>query len=198
MLNHRGFTLIEILVVVGILGLGITSVYNFTGDLLANNLYLQEKILAEGEGRTAIKMIVRELRGAGQSNTGVYPIDSASATSLVFYADTDGDNLFERLHYSASGSELRRGVVVPSGEPLTYNLNNETEKILTARLATSSIFSFYDQTYAGTSSPLAEPVTLADIRLVNINLLLEIDERFNSEPLQASGWAVLRNLKDNL
>lgn len=197
-MKNFGFTLVEILVALGILGLVIVGVYRLAGDLFVDNFYVQQKVLAESEGRSALKTIIGELRGASQSNTGIFPLEGASSTGVIFYADTNGDNLFERIRYTASGGELKRGVIVPSGAPLSYNSANETEKILTNRLATTTVFSFFDKNYAGTSSPLTEPLSLSDIRMVGINLSLNLDSRLATEPFELSGWVVLRNLKDNL
>ncbi|PIR45589.1 MAG: hypothetical protein COV09_00640 [Candidatus Vogelbacteria bacterium CG10_big_fil_rev_8_21_14_0_10_50_13] len=197
-MKNSGFTLLEMLITLGILGLVIVGVYRLAGDLLVDNFYIQQKALAESEGRSALKTMIGELRGASQSNTGVFPLESASSTGVVFYADTDGDNLFERIRYTAVAAELKRGVIVPSGSPLSYDPADETEKTLTSRLATTTVFSFFDKNYAGTSSPLVEPVSLNDVRLVNIDLLLDIDDRLATNPFELSGWATLRNLKDNL
>ena len=135
-----------------------------------------------------------------QSANGAYPIAAAGTSSITFFSDTDKDGTEEQVRYYLASSTLYRGIVKPSGSPLTYS-GSETRRVLATGLRNSSttpVFEYFDGSYAGTSTPMTYPLAITSVRLVKVNLTIDTDP--NKAPILRTftTQTVLRNLKDNL
>jgi hypothetical protein len=141
------------------------------------------------------------LRSASQSSTGAYPIAAASSTSLTYFSDIDHDGLKEQVRYFLSGTTLKRGVIKPSGNPLTYNTANEKITNLVRNIIrddANPIFSYYDSSYDGSSSAMTNPPNILNIRLIKITFLIDRDPATAPAAAEFSTQVSIRNLKDNL
>lgn len=199
--SNRGTLLIELLVTVGILGFMIIAVGAFEASVLFNNKYVGSTLSSAQDARTILRTIVKELRSSAPGNNGAYPIAQTATSSVTFFSDSDGDGLKEQIRYFLSGSTLKRGSIVPTGSPLTYVSVNEKISILASNIKnepSTALFEYYDDSYTGTSSSLAQPVTVTSVHLVKI--ILTIDDDPNSIPIPRTftSQVTLRNLKDNL
>ncbi|MDP3986331.1 MAG: hypothetical protein U1C53_02755 [Candidatus Veblenbacteria bacterium] len=194
-----GFTIVEITITLAIL-LGVLLVVgNFTTDVFKISRFINTTLTAQDQARRTIGNLVAELRTASISSLGAYPIAAASATSLTFYSDIDADSYKERLRYFVSGTTLKRGLLKPSGNPLTYNPANETiTDAVTWLVNPTSIFSYFDTSYNGQGSPLTFPVSIPVVRHVRVTV--QIDQYPNEPPetYELSSEVNIRNLKDNL
>jgi len=202
MKNKRGFSLIEILVTVGIFSVVAILLSTMGRDLFFNNYFVQKSLVAEGEGRTTIKQIVKEIRTLSSSDGGAYPFESASSSSLIFYSDIDGDGSKERVRYFLEGQTFKKGEIKASGQPPVYPSASEKIKILATDVINSGgkIFTYYDKNYDGaTSTPaLASPIDVKNIRLIKIELLIDNNQARSPVPLYITSQVTPRNLKDNL
>jgi hypothetical protein len=147
--------------------------------------------------------MVSEMRSITPSALGAYPIESVSTSSILFFADIDGDNVADRIRYflDPATRSLRRGQVLATGQPPSYNLAQETFSTLVTDVLTSTstpIFDYHIATYTGTSSPLTYPVNIQLIRLIKITINIEKDPNRGPELITITSLASLRNLKDNL
>ncbi|HWA31896.1 MAG TPA: prepilin-type N-terminal cleavage/methylation domain-containing protein, partial [Candidatus Paceibacterota bacterium] len=123
--NQRGFTLIETL-----LGVFVFSLIMVVLGLFARNIWIYSAFISGGiadvdAGRQAMATMSAEIRTANTADTGAYVIDTATSSTFTFYSDIDGDGLKEKVRYFVSGGVLKKGVIKPSGSPLTYNAANE-------------------------------------------------------------------------
>ena len=199
-LDNKGAAFIEVLVAVSISALitgAIVQIFLFSWR---NNAIVWEQLATQNEGRKVIQDFGNELREAGASSIGSYPIESASGTAIVFYSNTDDDSLVERIRYFTEGSTLKKGVTKPAGSPLAYVTSTETITEVAHDVAnggSSSIFYYYDGNFSGTQSPLSSPVTVAQIRMVGITLRLEEDPNLSPVPFYVESKVAIRNLKDN-
>ncbi len=191
------FTLLEMLVALAIFSLLVIGIGIFEVGVLQYNRDLSNQIDANRQVQRFLVQIEREARTAAPSSLGGYPIESASATSLVYYANIDTDSAVERVRYFLNGKSIQRGVTKPTGSPLTYNIANEKISTAVDNVTNSDIFTYYDQNYDGTSAALAFPVSVTAIRLVKVRVV--VDQQLNAAPGAYEGDASIeiRNLKAN-
>ncbi|HSR89372.1 MAG TPA: type II secretion system protein [Candidatus Udaeobacter sp.] len=198
-INNRGLTLVEVLVAIGIFSfliLGVSALY------LTSTRYngiVWEQLKTQNEGRKVTQDFVNELRTASLSSIGGYPIESASTSSIVFYSNIDSDTLRERLRYFFSNRTLKKGVIKPTGTPLTYPSGNEVITVVAHDVANTStnIFYYYDSAYSGAQASLPMPIDITKVRMVKITLQLDEDPHLTPVPFFIESKALLRNLKDN-
>lgn len=194
----RGFSVVEMLTVAGILGLIAVVISSFQVTVWRENTSQQSALESEAELRGMVRQFMRDVRGAAPGNTGSYPVELASTTALTIYGDSDGDADRERIRYSISGTNLVRGVTNPSGSPASYLDANESKKTMVHYLATTSTrFDYFDGAYMGTTSPLTQPVDNYRVRLIRLTATVDKDSRRAPAPLTVTGQSLIRSLKDN-
>jgi prepilin-type N-terminal cleavage/methylation domain-containing protein len=197
--NNTGFTLVEVVIAVAIFSIislaafSLISNYNRTSDLIMVQLKLQS------EGRSSLSQMVNDIRRTSGGSNGAFAIDSAGANSFVFYSNIDSDSYFEKIEYIIEGTELKKSVIKPSGNPLIYDPLNKTTTILSDKIANDTVplFDYYDGSYAGTGGSLSLPVDITTIRFIKINLILDDNPSAPTSPQAMEAKVTLRNLKDN-
>lgn len=196
--NQKGFALIETLFGISIFVLVVIALTLFSRNIWIYGSYISTGLSDANNGKTALKRMVAELRTASTAENGAYVINSATATSFIFYSDIDGDGLAERVRYFLNGSQLEKGIIKPSGNPLSYNPANEVVAVFVPSVVNGTIFEYYDRNYDGTTAPLSLPINISAVRLVKITI--SIDKDLNKPPgaNTFSTQVSIRNLKDNL
>jgi prepilin-type N-terminal cleavage/methylation domain-containing protein len=159
-LSHAGFSMIELLIVIGILAILFTFMYK--GFERLNRYYTAENVKASTQqsARIGIEMMVQDIRLAGLNPLGTAGagIVAANPTSFQFTADVnfDGDlgDPFENITYDLNGTDLRQRnsnlLLSPNFEVLLSNV-------------TALAFTYLDDTGIPTAN-------LADIRTIGITL----------------------------
>ncbi len=195
-----GISLAEIVVTVAIFSVIMMAVLNFGAGIFSFNRTAGGSLSAQTGARKVLKTMVEELRTTLPSSLGAYPISSAGTSSLTFFANVDSDDLVERVRFFVDNGTLKRGLIKPSGNPLSYSSGSETFTTLVTGITNgaSSVFEYYDQFYSGTTTPLSEPVQVTDIRLVRIYLVIDEDPNMEPGAITVESQVTLRNLKDNL
>lgn len=198
--GKSGFSVIELLVGVFIMTLMGLAVYTFQKDIFSLNATISLNLTAQDEARRALKVMSAEIRTASPSSLGAYALAQVATSSLTFYSNIDDDPLKERVRYFVAGTTIKKGVIKPSGSPLTYNPANETvtELVHTVSSIATSTFGYYDESYDGTTSALADPVDISVVRLVKITVVIDKDPQAPPAPLTFTTQISMRNLKDNL
>jgi len=196
--KQNGFTFIEIM-----LAMSIFVLIGLSFTLFARNIWYYNSIISSGlsqadSARIAFKKMTAEIRTASDADTGAYTIHTALASSFIFHSDIDGDGLKERVRYFLSGTSLQKGVIKPTGSPLTYNSANETISTFINSSVSSLLFQYYDKNYDGTTAALTMPVNIPNIRLVKITIIMDKDPNRPPLPVTSSTQVAIRNLKDNL
>jgi len=198
--DNKGITLMEIIVALGIVILLIVAVTTvFTYSLKANRI-IWEQLSTQNEGRKIVQDFINELRSSDYSNIGAYTLDTVDDQEIIFYSNIDNDTYRERVRYFLSGSILKKGVTKPSGVPLAYTTSTETIVDMVNDVSNTStpIFYYYGQNYGYTSStPLSQPVSVTDVKMVGIVLELEEDPRVSPAPFRIESKVEIRNLKEN-
>ena len=196
--KQKGITLIETLFGVAVFALVAIAIGTFSRNLWYYNRAIGNGLDSADAGRNLLKNMTTEIRTASSANTGAYTISQASASSFTFYSDIDDDGIRERIRYFLSGTNLERGIIEPSGNPLTYNSANEVIKTVAGNVTNSTIFEYYDKNYDGSTAALASPITIPSVRLVKMTITVDKDANNPPAPMTFSTQVSMRNLKDNL
>lgn len=198
--KQQGFSAVEILIAIFILSLIIVAVVSFQIDIFSLNKSSGDNLNIQEDLRRTLKTLSAEIRSMSPSNMGAYPIIQAGTSTLVFYDNIDNDTLVEKVRYFLVGTTLKKGVIKPTGSPLTYNSANETFKELAHNVAnaTTSIFSYYDSSYDGNSSPLTQPVDSSLVRLIKAEIIIDENPTKAPPPISLTTQVSIRNIKDNL
>jgi prepilin-type N-terminal cleavage/methylation domain-containing protein len=195
--KENGFTLLEMLITICIFTVLLGVVLYFGFDITGINFFLSENLISQNELQLTLNSFVTEIRSMGPSNVGSYPIESATASSFVFYSDSDQDGLFERIRYYMAGNTLMRGIIKPTGSPLTYNSANEktTESIHFVTSNPSTIFSYYARGQISSSTPMVFPVNPNLIRSIKAQLTTDRDTTQLPEAVTYRVFATIRNFR---
>jgi type II secretory pathway pseudopilin PulG len=199
MKSRQGFTLIEALISISILILISGIIVIVQRDLFSVNEFLRQSLSIQRDSEAVLRTMISELRAASQSSTGSYSLIITEPTSLAFYTDLDSDSIKERVHYFLSGSLLMKSIVRPAGDPLTYSTTTAQEMLIgvlqNVIATTTPLFSYYDENYAGTTTPLAQPVNPSDVRLIGISISIDEKPERLPPPITVSSQVNIRNLR---
>lgn len=197
--QQKGFTVVEIVVVIGISTILLTALLRF---LVAGYPISSVTLLQANSNETArvhLQRIANEIRQARYSDTGAYPLVEMLPQKLVFYANVDNDSAIERVRYELDGTDLIRGVLKPTGDPLTYNDANEVTQVVarSIRNDTKDIFIYYNGNYPDDTTAL-DPANVTDVKYIQFDLLIDADPDRDPPPVEIVSQVQLRNLKTNL
>lgn len=190
-INQRGFTIIEIMVAIGIMSLIVVMAGGFFYTGIESLRYGQEFDEAVVSGRRAVADISREIRGANTSALGEYPIGLASDQELIFYSDTDYDGDYDKISYYLSDRKIYKSITDP-GPLRDYTVASSTIEVTDfVNNGGQEIFQYYDSNGDETDD-------LDSIRMINIRLLFNVNPGVSPDDIPVETDAHLRNLKSNL
>lgn len=195
-----GFTLIEVVVGMGVLGILVVGVSTFQQDFLNFGDTLQLGVAAQHQAQDTLNQMTKEVRTAAPSSLGAYPIVEADAAHFIFYTDTNDDGYTERIRYTLNGSQLERGSITPTQNPVTYPLTAETVSIVASGVTNgaTAVFDYFDSSASSLVTPLVLPIDIPAVRLVRITISIDEDITTPPEATTVTTAVLIRNLKDNL
>ena len=194
-------TLVEAAVAVGISVVVLVAVSAFESNIFLFKDSISGTFDSVQNAEMILKTMAKDLRSASIASDGSFAIAQASTSTLVFFVDTNNDGIKERVRYSLASSTLYRAVAIPAGSPLSYSGVTESTSTLLRSVSngtSTDMFQYFDSTYDGNESPLAQPVTLTTIRLVKINAVLAAGTVRAPLVKTYTMQVMFRNLKDNL
>lgn len=196
----KGFTLIEIIITSSILAAILTLVGTLASTGLRSWTQNRDQVEAQETARTALARVSKLIREAQPADNGSYTIAAASDQSLTFYADADNDGANEQVRIFLQGTQLKMGVIKPSGSPVTYPAGNETLQVLAnnVRDGGNPIFTYFDGNFTGTEPALTSPIAIQNVRLVHVKMTVDVDTAKAPVALELETNMAFRNLKDNL
>jgi len=200
MKQNSGFSLIEIIIVVAIAATLILVVSNFTGNTTSLKSLVSDQLQSTSDISQTLQVMTTEIRSAGPAGNGAYPIDSAGTSSFAFYSDIHKDGAVEHVRYFLASSSIYKGVITPTGTPITYPTSDEvvTDLVDNVTVPTSSpLFSYYDSSYTGTQAAMTSTVDVSGIRLVGVSFYSSVQSGQSSTPHYFSILVDIRNLKSN-
>ena len=154
--DQRGFTLTELLVVTAVLGLILAGVVTIQMQGQQAYLFGSHRVEAQQNNRSALELMVRELRSA-QSVTAATNCSLTSLNPSVTFVDENGQTIQYQLF---SGTTLNRTVTV-AGTPTTTPLIGGVQTLK------MSCYSTWDgATNTGTTTTTPSSVRLILLQLV--------------------------------
>ena len=199
-MNKKGFTLLELLVALGIFLLLIVPISAILINGFKYNSVIWDQLEAQNDGRRAIREVADVLRKAENSSLGGFPIVSAGNNDLTVYANVDNDSYREKVRFWLDGTILKKNIIKPSGNPLSYSGTGTTTELshYVVNIAKNfPLFSYYDTNYTGVESSLSVPLSVTAIRVIKIDLELEKNPDKTPVPLRVENMVQVRNLKSN-
>ncbi len=196
-----GMTMVELLTAVGIFVVIMIAVTAFQSNIFIYNSSISGSFQTAQNAQVILKTILTEVREASPGGNGSYAIANAASTSLSFFSDVNNDGVTELVTYTLVGTNLFRAIVSGTGNPIVYNIGSQSTTTLLSNVTNGSAvttFQYYDTNYNGTSTPLTYPITATNVRLVRVNVRLDLDPNRSPIPTIYTVQAGLRNLKSNL
>ena len=199
----KGITLIETMLTIFIFTMSLVLVVSFIINVYRAYGYNFEQAVAINEARRGIETMVREIREARYAADGSYPIAEAGNSQFIFYSDIDKDNLVERVRYFLDATNLKKGVINPSGDPPQYLLANEIVSVLSIYVrngTTIPIFTYYNGNWPldTVHNPLSTLTRLTETKLMHVYLMINVDPNRPPDNFELESDAQIRNLKTNL
>jgi len=193
--SQKGLTLIEALLAIFVFTVGIGGLFGIILNLYRTHDYMFEQSQAIFEARQGIKIMVKEIREAREGDDGSYIIEKADDYEFIFYSDIDRDEDTERVRYFLDGSDLKRGVIEPTGWPIRYHKSEEKISIVTSYVRNQPpIFHYYD----GQGNELDPPARLKETKMMSVYLVVNVDPNRPPQDFVLESHVQLRNLKTNL
>lgn len=198
----RGFTLVEVIITVAM----VSIIFVIASDFIVNSLdaqrYISEQNDAIQESRTALKRMIAEMRETVAADTGAYPIELVADNEIIFYSDVDNDAVTERIHYWLVNEHIQRGVIEPTGVPLSYASENEVTSTIVSYVRNDvlqPVFIYYNENYPEDviNNPLASPINPTSVRMVELGIFTNVDPIQVPDTHELRSRVHLRNLKEN-
>jgi len=192
-MKRRGFTLVEMIVVIGILSVVGVALTGMIAYVYKTNTFIFQQSAATDNARRGVESALELIREASYGADGSYPIANAATSTVTFYADADGDGDIEKVRYYLSNGTLYRGLTNPGGSPPGYT--GQTESVVTiasyVQNGTSTpLFHYYDDD----GEELSAPADVSHISSVSVVIGVDIDVRRAPVTFTLIGSATLRNL----
>lgn len=204
--NHteleKGFTLLELMVSGFLFSVIVALVAGFAVYYFKNYSFSFEEQQQVGQVSQVLTQMMREIRRARNAEDGGWPLVQTDDTTLVFYADTTGDGKTDRVRYYMNGTDLMKGVISPTGNPLTYDSANE--KLLTllnnVNATSSAIFRYYNGDYPSDqiNNPLTPANRILNTRYITVTLTIDVSKNFSASAYTQTSGTEIRSLKSNL
>lgn len=197
---EQGLTLVEVVIALGIIGVAVALAFAFQANVFNLSFGVQSDLNTQFYAQTLLRTTIGEIRSAGQADSGAHAINTAEQTAFTFYSDIDDDGEKERIRYFLEDTTFKKGVIEPSGVPVVYDEGTEEVRDLLEDVRNTDVFTYFDSSYngVGTTTALTFPVSISDIRLIQVRLEIDRTPGVSPEPFVVTTQATMRNLKDNL
>lgn len=194
MRHSRGITFIESLIWIAVFMISMMALIVSLLSFYRANTYTLEQAQAVSDGRRAIEKTVQIMREADYGSNGAYPIVAIATSSVTFYADIDSDSFLERVRFYLDGTNIRRGVIEPTGDPASYP-GTETSTLIAEHIRnisqTTILFRYFDQ--SGTE--ITTFTNVRAVRFIQVSAIVNVSPDRLPNELTIRSSATLRNLK---
>lgn len=191
-----GYTLLEMLVVIAIIGITMPAVYAAINALYHVHGSTLARAVAVTETTKGIREIVRDVRSAVYAENGSLPIVALATSSLTIYADTDLDGVVERVRYFLDGTTVRKGVIEPTGTS-SYPVAQESVTPLMANIINTTASTSLFRYYTATGTEIVTPSASLAVRRVDVTCVARSPAGTTTDAVTVASSASIRNLKDS-
>ncbi|HYD93052.1 MAG TPA: type II secretion system protein [Candidatus Paceibacterota bacterium] len=195
-MKMRGFTMMEMVVVIAILGAVSGTLLFIIRDFYRSNAYVFEATTSVDSAQRGLQTALRDIREASYADDGNYPIATAATSSITLYSDTDKDGGIERIKLWIYNGTFYKVVTNAGGNPPSYSgQTSATTTIATyvRNASTTPLFKYYDGT--GTQLATTSP-DISEIASVAVTLMVDLNPNRAPNVVTMIGSATLRNLLD--
>lgn len=197
--GEAGVTILEIIIIAGLSVAMVTALLRFlvAGYPISKVTYLQ--VNSTENARVQLKRMGQALRQLRQADSGAYALVEASPQRIIFFTDIDGDAQTERVRYELVGTELVRGIVNPTGNPVTYVVGNEVVQPISAHIqnGATDLFTYYSGDYPADPTPLTT-ADVTEVKYIQFHLIVDANPNQDPNAIDVVSQVQLRNLKTNL
>ena len=196
-------TVVEMLIAIFIFILILAGSAFLLSQIYKRYGFAMEQGISASQVQHSLKTMIEEIRRTSTSDSGSYGIQSADKFNFVFFADIDGDNVTERVHYWLQNGAIMEGVTKPSGIPPAYPTGDQTTTTIADHIvnaANQPLFYYFDVNYPADQTNNPIPVPVADvniIRLVHVDIYYNLDLSRSPDNIRLESYVEMRNLKDN-
>ncbi|MDB5187934.1 MAG: hypothetical protein JWO50_454 [Candidatus Kaiserbacteria bacterium] len=191
----RGLTLIESVVWVSVFAFIMATMVTSLLFFYSTNRYVLQEAVAIASTQRVMDNTIRTIRSASYSAVGAYPIVSIGGNQITFYASAAANSsIIQQVRFFVTGTQLKVGVIQPTGTPLTYNPANEVitfvgDNIQNITVGTSTFF-YYDNT----GTQITDFTRIQDVRFVTMKAVVDVSTTTAPLATTLSASAALRNL----
>jgi prepilin-type N-terminal cleavage/methylation domain-containing protein len=197
---RKGFSLIEILIVVAVATSIVLVVSNLSGNVSSLNSLISQELQSKSDINQTLQIVTSEIRSAETSANGAYPIDTAATSTFIFYSNYGDNGVAERVRYFLSSTTIYRGVTQPTSTPAVYTTSTEvvTDMIDNVSIPTGTVlFSYYDSSYTGTQPAMTSTADVSPIRVVGMTFYSDVQPAQSPVPQFFETLVDIRNLRSN-
>jgi prepilin-type N-terminal cleavage/methylation domain-containing protein len=153
--GDRGFTLVELLVAMAILGIMIAAAMPLLSTAVRRSSDVDQRVQIQAEVRTAVEQLERDLRQA-YSGTATAPVEAVSAGSITFLSpDRNSPFHLRRVSYRVTGGLLERASAVSTdtdGAPWIIPPLGPYAPVVRS-IVDPAVFTFQDENGVATTNP---------------------------------------------
>jgi hypothetical protein len=201
---RSGISIFEIILAVAIAAGIFVAVTSIQANLnLLQNL-VNQRLQSPQDIKQTMQILTTEIRSAGPSSLGAYPIEATATGTFTFYSDIDKDGFFEKIRYflssASSTNVIKKGVIKPAGNPLIYSTSSEIITTAIANVVPSKItplFQYFDSSYTGTEPPLSAPIDPIAVRVIQFTVYADINPSQTPKPEFFMTTITVRNIRSN-
>lgn len=194
-LSPKGFTLVEMLVVIMITGFVGVALNSMIVSFYRNNAYLLQETSAIDSAHRGLSTSFIDLREASYGDDGSYPLLSVATSSITFFSDIDGDGSVEKIHLYLQDGTFYRGITDSTSTPPTYVAQREATTTIATYVRNSSstpLFRYYDDAGIELSS---STLPIASIRSISTEVIVDLNPLRAPDIITLQETATLRNLR---
>jgi prepilin-type N-terminal cleavage/methylation domain-containing protein len=163
--SARGFTVMELLVTLAIIGVAFTVFAVVISSTVRNSGEAREDAVLQGEVRAAVERLATDLRQA-YTGDGSSPIETMTATQITFLSPDRATPLHNRrISYRLSSGVLERAQATSSntnGPPWTIPALGPYMREV-GSITNTAVFTYFDVTGTATTTP-------ADVASITVTL----------------------------